>query len=372
MQQSANGAQIIIHASPKLGQGLRHRPPVAILRFTVILPPMVAPLSGPNSPQQLPQSVICADLLRKEVLFVTGKGGVGKSTIAQAFARQAAQAGKRVLLVELEAVSRAGPLLGVRHPGPQPQRAASNLDLMALDVMDSLRYFAVQQLKLETLVNLALRNKAVESFFQAVPAIKPILVLYQVWHMMQVHGPRGDKRWDLAICDLPTSGFVQGMYQIPRTLQQAFRVGPVHNYATGMRAMLADPGRTGLVLVTLPEEMPVVETLELQAILQREHGVQPAALILNSVVPAGIAPDDAVMIEQLTAEPADHAMRASLWAAQLLAGRRQRALDLLPQLVAAAHGRVLQVPCLFRRELPLAQIDQIAAQLATDLAVAPA
>lgn len=321
---------------------------------------LAAMAESPPLPPALPtQPHIAADLLHKELLLVTGKGGVGKSTVAQALARRAAQTGKRVLLVELESVSRAGPLFGVRHPNAQPQRVAANIDLMALDVMDSLRFFALQQLKVETLVNLALRNKAVESFFQAVPAIKPILTLYQIWHMLQLHGPRGDKRWDLAVCDLPTSGFVQGMYQIPRTLQAAFRSGPVHNYAGGMRDMLLDPARCGLVLVTLPEEMPAVETLQLQKILSDAHGVQPAAIVVNGVVPAGLSPSD---LSDLRAK--DHNdLRGLVWAAQLLAGRRTRALGLLPRLTAACGGRLLQMPFLFRRELPLEAIDALAAAL---------
>ncbi len=327
-----------------------------------MLPAMTVPPAHNPPTAPLPQAEVCADLLQRELLLVTGKGGVGKSTLAQALARHASQRGKRVLLVELESVSRAGPLFGVRHVGAQPQRVAPNLDVMALDVMDSLRFFAVQQLKVETLVNLALRNKAVESFFQAVPAIKPILVLYQVWHMLQLHGPRGDKTWDLAICDLPTSGFVQGMYQIPRTLQQAFRSGPVHNYAGGMRDLLLDPQRAGLVLVTLPEDMPVVETLELQAILHKAHGVLPAALVLNGVVPAS-DPGPLHVDPPLAATGGLH---GALWAARWLANRRQRALALLPKLSDAAQGRVLQVPFLFRRDLPLPQIDEIAGLLGQD------
>ena len=332
---------------------------------------MLAPMSHlpATAPATLPATLhpvaqTSAELLGRELLLVTGKGGVGKSTVAQALARQAAAQGKRVLLVELESVSRAGPLFGLAHPGPQPQRAAPNIDVMALDVMDSLRFFAIQQLKLETLVNLALRNKAVDSFFQAVPAIKPILTLYQVWHMLQLHGPTGDRTWDLAICDLPTSGFVQGMYQIPRTLQQAFRAGPVHTYATGMRQLLLDPQRTGLVLVTLPEDMPVVETLELQEILRKAHGVTAAAVVLNGVVPAGLDAAQLALLDAAAHVPAQQQLDSWLWAAQVLQQRRARALALVPKLAAAVQGRVVQLPFLFRRDLPLAAVDELVAHLA--------
>jgi anion-transporting ArsA/GET3 family ATPase len=252
--------------------------------------------------------------------------------------------------------------------------------------MDSLRYFAVQQLKIETLVNLALRNRAVEGFFQAVPAVKPMLFLYHVWRMIDDHGPRGDRRWDLIICDLPTSGFVQGMYQIPLTLQQTFRAGPVHGYGKAMGDLLLDRQRTGLLLVTLPEEMPVVETLELRNALEQQHHVQPVAVLVNGVFPAALdagelaelatavqrptpdaeAVEDALAVERmLGAEPvADlRDLGAHLWAAELLLSRRVRAQGLLPRLAEAVQGRVLELPFLFRRDLPLAAIDQLATLL---------
>ena len=316
---------------------------------------------------------------------------MGKSTEAQALARRASAEGKKVLLIELEAVSRAAPLLGLAKPGPHPQRAAHNLDLAVMDTMDSLRYFATKQLRIEALVNLALRNRAVEGFFGAVPAVKPILFLYHIWQILEEHGPRGDKKYDLLVCDLPTSGFVQGMYQIPRTLQLTFRGGPVHHYAQGMGDLLRDDKRCGLVLVTLPEEMPVVETLELQAILKKEHGVEPAAVVVNGVfsdaldprdlhdlaqkvdqpTPDAQAVEDALAIERAVAAPeaknlAD--LASWLWAAELLAGRRRRAETLLPRLTSSVPGRVLTLPFLFRRIMPLEAIDQLANALGQEVA----
>lgn len=347
--------------------------------------PTAQPPPSPPIPR-MPSPALLREVLGKELLLVTGKGGVGKSTTAQVLARRAASQGKRVLLLELEAVSRAGPLFHAGTVGPQPREVAPGLWLAALETMDSLRYFAVQQLKIETLVNLALRNRAVEGFFQAVPAVKPMLFLYHVWRILEEHGPRGDRRWDLLICDMPTSGFVQGMYQIPLTLQQTFRSGPVHGYGKAMGDLLLDGQRTGLVLVTLPEEMPVVETLELAGALRKTHGVQPVAVVVNGVFPAALdagelaelatavqrptpdaaAVEDALALERLMgAEPVADLMDlgAHLWAAELLLGRRLRAQGLMPKLNDAVHGRILELPFLFRRELPLALIDQLASNL---------
>lgn len=310
-----------------------------------------------------PLSPVASALLGHTVLLVTGKGGVGKSTVTVAMARLAAQRGQRVLLVELESVSRVGPLFGVAQVGPDPVEVDRRLWVSCLDSSDSLRYFVTQQLKVTALVNLALRNRSVEGFFKATPAIKPMLFLYHLWRIEQDHGRTGDGRYDLIICDLPTSGFAHGMYAIPDTLAHVFRVGSMATYAEGMRAMLTTPGRAGLVLVTLPEEMPVTETLELRAALQQRHGVETAAIVVNGMYPHLVGSGDVTHLQAALAH-AEGAGREPvsewLWAARLLAGRSDRALGFVQQLRKAMSGRVVELPFLFRRDLPLDAIDHLA------------
>ena len=326
---------------------------------------MLAPMITPSTTlqQDAAGSPLAAELLRHSVLLVTGKGGVGKSTVAVSMARLAAQRGQRVLLVELESVSRVAPLFGLPRVGPEPIEVDRRLWVACLDSMDSLRFFFTQQLKVAALVNLALRNRAVEGFFKAVPAVKPMLFLYHLWRIEQDQGRFGDGRYDLIICDLPTSGFTVGMYAIPDTLAHVFRVGSMATYAVGMREMLSQPGRAGLVLVTLPEEMPVTETLELRADLLRRHGVETAAIVVNGVYPHIVRPEDVEHLQtaaQMATGMAQEPVREWLWAARLLAGRRQRAEGFLTQLRTAMAGRVVELPFLFRRDLPLDAVDLLA------------
>jgi hypothetical protein len=227
--------------------------------------------------------------------------------------------------------------------------------------MDSLRFFATHQLKVAALVNLALRNKAVESFFAAVPAMKPILFLFQLWRTEVEHGPHGDRQWDLIVCDLPTSGFAAGMFAIPEMMSQVFRLGPVAAYAVGMHELLTDPKRTGLVLVTLPEELPLVETLELRAMLQQRHGVEAAGVVINGVMPAAL-PEARLRDARRALAP--DAAQGWLWAANLLQARHVRARAAFDRLHVALPGRVLATPFLFRRQMPLQAIDTLADALA--------
>ncbi len=316
----------------------------------------------PLTPTEDPDKNVEA-LLRRELLLVTGKGGVGKSTVAAILARAAAAQGKKVLLVEFESVSRVAPLFGTHAIGPEPRQVAPHIWAQSLTAMDSLRYFAIRQLKVPALVHLALRNKAVEGFFRASPAVRPALFLYQLWTTVEEHGPQGDHHWNLVICDLPTSGFVAGMYAIPNMLSGVFRTGPLVTYADGMRALLRDPARTGLTLVTLPEDMPVVETLELRATLLERHGVEAAAVVLNAVMPRS---HDADVLDALDRAADTQPDLLDPWqlTAERIANRRAKALSAARRLrETLPPGRLLTLPWRFERELNLQAIDELAHDL---------
>lgn len=311
-------------------------------------------------------------LLDHHVLLVTGKGGVGKSTVAVTVARAAAQTGKRVLLVEFESVSRAAPLFGLEAIGTTPVQVAHGLSIRGFDTMDSLRFFALQQLKIERLVRVVMRNKTVAGFFQAMPAIKSVTFLYHLWRLVAEHGPDGDGKWDLVVCDLPTTGFILGLYGVPTMVQQIFHIGPLARIARGMGDFLYDSERVGLVMVTLPEEMPVVETIEFVDALREKHGVRAAATIVNAVVSEPLQPGIGEKIRaQLEVTPTesgrspDHTerLRGMLRSATILSGRAQRAARLIPDLTPNLVGVRHALPHLFRRDVTLSSIDILATAL---------
>ena len=314
-------------------------------------------------------------LLDHHVLLVTGKGGVGKSTVATAIARAAAADGKKVLLVEYESVSRAAPLFGLDHVGTRPIKVDDRLWVRGFDTIDSLHFFALQQLKIERVAKAVLRNNTVRGFFMAMPAIKSVTFLYHLWRLTEEHGPDGDGTWDLLVCDLPTTGFVKGLYGVPEMVQQIFHVGPLARIVQGMGDFLFDRRRVGLVMVTLPEEMPVVETIEFVAAMRAAHGIEPAATIVNGVVPSLLQETELGALQRVS-EAAPGGGNADftgiLQAAQVHWGRQQRADRLRPELVAATGAPVHDLPHLFARKLPLQAVDELAGALLRSLTAQPA
>jgi anion-transporting ArsA/GET3 family ATPase len=270
------------------------------------------------------------------------------------------------LLVEFESVSRAAPHFGLAAAPAEPQAVQPGLDLMGFDLLVSLHDFAADQLKVRTLAKLALSNRHVRGFFLAMPSVKSVLFLYHLQRLEAAPGPGGRPRWDLIVCDMPTSGFVAGLYGVPAMVRQIFRVGPLAQQAEAMGALLLDPLRTGLVLVTLPEEMPVVETIELRNALRARLGVETAAIVVNGIFPTLLEPGEIATLAGAVGEaPLADADAAAgvLWAADVLRGRAERAAELLPALREAAGGRLIELPHLFARHLPLARIDELAARL---------
>jgi len=306
-------------------------------------------------------------LLDHEVLLVTGKGGVGKSTVSAALARAAAAQGKRTLLVEFESVSRAGPLFGLQSIDTEPIKVADNLWLRGFQTLDSLEFFALQQLKVRAVARMVMRNETVRGFFMAMPAIKSVTFLFHLWRLVEERGPRGDGTWDLVICDLPTTGFIMGLYGVPAMVQQIFHIGPLARTAKGMGDFLYDTRRAGLVVVTLPEEMPVAESIEFLGALRGRYGIAPAAVVMNSVYPRALEPGELAVVERAVHRSTDAGLAGLLTAADVVVGRSERADRLEPVLRAAVAAPLLRLPHLFRRALPLAAIDKLAAAASADL-----
>ncbi|HEX3621651.1 MAG TPA: ArsA family ATPase [Acidimicrobiales bacterium] len=311
------------------------------------------------------------DVLERRLLFVTGKGGVGKSTTAAALALLGAARGTRTLAVEVDAKGDLADFFETPRPGFEPKKVAPNLWAMAMDTEASLREYLHLQLRLPTVARLGPIARAFDFVATAAPGVREILTVGKIgWEVRERH-------YDLVVVDAAATGHIVGQLGAPEAINQLVRVGQVRQQTGWLTDLLADPATTGLVIVTTPEEMPVNETIELVRRIESDTRVDVAAIVVNQVLPELFSGADEEVFERLRepvlserlAEAAGGPVSAVLEAARLAVTLRRTRAGHLDHLRASIDPSIplLYVPYLFARGHGLRTTGQVAAALSEEL-----
>lgn len=229
-------------------------------------------------------------LLDRRLLLVTGKGGVGKSTVAASLALRLASAGLRTLLCEVNADRRLGRMLGHPEVGHDVTPVEANLSMVDLEPDAAMREYVLSKIRLERVYRAVFENRMVRYFLRFVPALAETVMLGKVlWHLRQ--WPDAPGGFDRIVLDLPATGHALTLLGVPQSLVSTLPSGPMSSEAGWMLELLTDPAITSAVLVSLPEDLPVNETLELAQAL-RGLRIRLGALVLNQSVQSRFLPAD--------------------------------------------------------------------------------
>src|SRR6266540_1916726 len=314
------------------------------------------------------------DLLARRLLFFTGKGGVGKSTVTAATALLAADRGQRVLVVEVDAKGDLTDQFEQGAVGFEPREIYPGVFVMVMRTEESLKEYLKLNLRVRVLGRLGPLARVLDFVATAAPGVKEILTVGKVcWEVRESIEGRAD--WDLVVVDAAATGHIIGQLDAPRAIQELVSVGMVREQTDWMVELLSDASVTGLNVVATPEEMPVNETIELVQRARTELSVPLGAVVVNRVLPelfthadeeafAALRDDDArAVLTDRVGEGGTAVLEAARLAVSL---RRTRAVH-LSEMREAVELPMLYVPYLFVRDQGLRVTKMVADALAQEL-----
>ena len=256
------------------------------------------------------------DFLARRFLFVTGKGGVGKTTVVAVLAERFARAGKRVLIAETSPKEHLSTLFGRGSLPTQITELMPRVFGVLLDANVALKEYGALVLKSERLVGALFDNKLVNGFFHGAPGLKEWALLGKAWYHSTETLADGSPRFDVVILDAPATGHGLDMLRVPKTIIELSPPGVLRTDAEKAWTQFRDPQKSGVVVVSLPEEMPTNESIELCAALENELGLPLLSLIVNQVVPSVFSPAErdalAAVEEPLGTDAAAQALGAGI------------------------------------------------------------
>lgn len=310
-------------------------------------------------------------LLDLRLVFVTGKGGVGKTTVTAALAQLAARRGKRVLACEVDAKGDLSSLFEAAATDFDGREVAPGITAMSMDTEASLREYLKLHLRVPIVGRIGPMAKAFDFVATAAPGVREILTVGKLCYEVR------ERHYDLVVVDAAATGHIVSQLAAPQAINDLVKVGLIRSQTDWMLDILSDANRTGLVIVTTPEEMPVNETLELAERVETDTTVKLSAVVVNRVLPELFAHHEQEVfdelcshgrmaeLEKLTGADVGPVMEGARLAATMRRTRAGHLRHLREGLATSVP--MLYLPYLFTRAHGLRTTRQVATSLGEEL-----
>lgn len=307
------------------------------------------------------------------LLIVSGKGGVGKSTVCAAMALIMARRGKQVLTVEIDSKERISQLFGAPEVGHDGRQIYDNIYAMNMRPARVMDEFVASQAPLKTLANQIVESSIYQYFVAAAPGIKELVTIGKIMVLEEERASRRsrDPRWDFIIVDAPATGHGIALLRVPYMVLDTLRVGPVAKQARKIIDLLTDEERTRFMLVTLAEDMPTNEAIEMYHTIHDELGIPMENLVINGVYPKVLGAKEQEVLHALEArlaaangDPTELAlMQAMIDCAETAIARRELNEKYMRKLKHDIPHPAVEVPFVFAGSLDFDLVETVATAL---------
>ena len=309
-------------------------------------------------------------LLDRRLVFVAGKGGVGKSTVSTALALSAIRRGKRVLLVGLDLDDRGRTIAGLRKPvGNEPVETGAGFFRQNVEGKAALEEYLHLIVPVRRVLRAVFDSKVYQYFVAAAPGLKELMAIGKIWYEVD----RG--RWDLVIVDSPATGHALQYLRMPKAACEAFTTGLVHREAKRVWSLLTDPAATAVAVVSVAEELPVNETIEICRQIREELILPEGVLFVNRFHSPRFSVADVERASRGwrrgSSEARDALAKAVLAAADQEVGWAALNEHCRARLAAETGWRLVILPMLSREEFCLADVEALSVLLDEAMAARP-
>jgi anion-transporting ArsA/GET3 family ATPase len=308
-------------------------------------------------------------LFEKRLILVVGKGGVGRSTIAAAIADRCARAGRKTLLFETNANDRFGNYFDKPTVGTEVSQLAQNLFAVNATPASALEEYGLMILRWKSVYEMVFENRVTKAFLRAIPGLDDYALLGKAWYHT-TEEKRGRPVWDTVVFDMPASGHASSMLRVPWVIADTVPEGPLTRDARTVKELLTDPERTATVMVTLAEEMPVNEAIELETKLTA-LGIVPQHVVANQIYPDHIppgSPSEKVLDALIATDPKTTPLAEVTAHTSLARDRRSLNARYLDELRKRTKAPLVELPMLFTQRLEMVHIQTLGQKLVASFA----
>ena len=303
------------------------------------------------------------ELLDKRLVIVTGKGGVGKSTVALALGMSAAAEGRRTIVCEVSSQEHTSRVFHRAEVGFHEVEMSENLWAISIDPDEAMREYVLLQLRVRAMRDILFRSRIFTYLAAATPGLRELVTIGKIWEVAQPDRKvkRGHE-YDLVIVDAPATGQGIAFLQTPRTFANIARVGPIKAQAEALETFLVNHRKTGVAIVALPEEMPVNETAALERTLTEEVGVSVDRVYMNALYPERFSKIELDRLQSVASQTDDGARAAC----RVALGESRRAgaqHEQLARLAEMVDAPLRTLPFLFEPEVGVEEIRELAGEI---------